>query len=60
MESIFIYFRRFVSGPCSAEQLRQGQLGVWCRDPLSHPDIQSMSERERADLQFDPRQIRSE
>jgi hypothetical protein len=27
----------------------------WRRDPLSHPDIQAMSERERSDLPFDPR-----
>ena len=26
----------------------------WWRDPLSHPDIARMSERERADLPFDP------
>ena len=26
-----------------------------CRDPLSHPDIARMSERELADLPFDPR-----
>lgn len=27
---------------------------LWGRDPLSHPDIARMSERERADLQFLP------
>ncbi len=32
----------------------------WCKDPLSHPDIDQMSERERADLQFDPHCIKSE
>lgn len=26
-------------------------------DPLSHPDISRMSEREKADLPFDPRAI---
>ena len=30
----------------------------WWRDPLSHPDIQAMSERQRADLPFDPHKIR--
>lgn len=25
----------------------------WARDPLSHPDIARMSERERGDLPFD-------
>ena len=32
----------------------------WARDPLSHPDISRMSERERADLQFRPECVRSE
>ncbi|MDD9721187.1 hypothetical protein PVW51_10795 [Sulfitobacter sp. PR48] len=27
---------------------------LWGRDPLSHPDIARMTERERADLQFQP------
>lgn len=31
----------------------------WWRDPLSHPDIARMSERERADLPFErPAQAR--
>lgn len=30
----------------------------WARDPLAHPDIARMSERERADLPFDPSTIR--
>ena len=25
---------------------------VWCLDPLSHPQIERMDERERADLPF--------
>ena len=29
----------------------------WWRDPLSHPQIARMSERERADLPFDPRRV---
>ncbi|MGJ8532319.1 MAG: hypothetical protein ACSHYC_09055 [Alphaproteobacteria bacterium] len=32
----------------------------WSRDPLSHPDLQAMSERELADLPFDPGTIVSE
>lgn len=32
----------------------------WRRDPLSHPDLQVMSERELADLPFDPGAIVSE
>ncbi len=38
----------------------QDQMSDWCRDPLSHPDIRRMSERERADLQFNPRYFKSE
>ena len=30
----------------------------WARDPLSHPDIARMSERERGDLPFDSRAFR--
>lgn len=33
---------------------------IWCRDPLSHPDIEAMSERALADLPFDPGTIISE
>ena len=32
----------------------------WFRDPLSHPDIARMSERERADLPFRPECVVSE
>ncbi|MCV3272485.1 hypothetical protein [Roseobacter sinensis] len=32
----------------------------YARDPLSHPDIARMSERERADLPFCPARVRSE
>lgn len=31
---------------------REGGSARWLRDPLSHPDIEAMSERERADLPF--------
>lgn len=33
---------------------------LWRRDPLSHPDLHAMSERELADLPFDPGAIVSE
>lgn len=33
---------------------------LWRRDPLSHPDMELMSERELADLPFDPKAIVSE
>ena len=29
----------------------------WSRDPLSHPDLERMSQTELADLPFDPRQV---
>ena len=32
----------------------------WHRDPLSHPEIQAMSERERADLPFNPIRVHPE
>ncbi len=30
---------------------------AWSRDPLSHPDLERMSQTELADLPFDPRQV---
>lgn len=36
------------------KRLIRRTLPQWWRDPLSHPDIARMSERERADLPFDP------
>lgn len=33
---------------------------AWARDPLSHPDLQKMSEVEKADLQFQPKKVLSE
>ena len=36
------------------------QLEDWFKDPLAHPDIQVMSERQRADLQFDRGQTKSD
>ena len=32
----------------------------WRRDPLSHPALQAMSQRELGDLPFDPRAISDE
>jgi hypothetical protein len=32
----------------------------WKRDPLSHPDIRRMPERDRADLPFDPHRLDAE
>lgn len=30
---------------------------AWRRDPLAHPALQAMSQRELADLPFDPRDV---
>jgi hypothetical protein len=42
------------------EQKPQDPLSHWRRDPLAHPDIKRMTERERADLQFNPHCIARE
>ena len=34
-----------------------GASPQWWRDPLSHPDLQRMSQTELADLPFDPAQL---
>ena len=44
----------------SKKRLLRARETQWRKDPLSHPDIQQMSERERADLQFNPHCIESE
>ncbi len=35
--------------------LDREQRAAWRRDPMSHPDLQAMSQRARDDLPFDPR-----
>ncbi|WP_422369369.1 hypothetical protein [Pelagibius sp.] len=35
--------------------LHLAQQAAWRRDPLSHPDLQAMSQRALDDLPFDPR-----
>ncbi|EFL90889.1 hypothetical protein R2A130_2557 [Ahrensia sp. R2A130] len=46
----------------TADQSRRtlDQEANWRRDPLSHPAIQQMSERERADVPFDPDSFEAE
>lgn len=44
----------------SEEKSKLRQSHLWGRDPLAHPDIAVMSERERADLQFIPECIEPE
>lgn len=35
-----------------SENLKQDTPPSWARDPLQHPDIERMDERERGDLPF--------
>lgn len=37
--------------------LAAAREAVWRRDPLSHPVLQQMSQRELGDLPFDPRRV---
>lgn len=46
--------------PCKAMENIACLKSDWNRDPLSHPDLEIMSERELADLPFDPETIVSE
>jgi hypothetical protein len=50
----FVWPGRRSDRPATAAEIQ------WRQDPLSHPDIRSMSERERADLQFNPEIVDSE
>jgi len=43
--------RQFHRLPAHAERDAQARL-QWCRDPLSHPVLDGMSERELGDLPF--------
>jgi hypothetical protein len=44
---------RSLSIPTEADKRRPGaQWSEWLRDPLAHPDLDAMSERELADLPF--------
>ncbi|HVK90165.1 MAG TPA: hypothetical protein VM468_01930 [Mycoplana sp.] len=37
---------------CSEGRPRDPAAADWLRDPLAHPDIEAMDERQRADLPF--------
>jgi hypothetical protein len=52
--SAFAYIRRLRMTLHAAEEYLQEQE-VWRRDPLAHPDIRRMSERQIADLPFNSR-----
>lgn len=54
MKRAFASYARRLYRPLSGARAQRRQERSWRRDPLSHPDIQRMSERERADLQFMP------
>lgn len=41
--------------PGDESALHRAQQAAWRRDPLSHPDLQTMSQRALDDLPFDPR-----
>lgn len=60
MKQCLISRIRQVFSRWSQEQKSQDAMAGWRRDPLSHPDIRRMSERERADLQFDPNRVTPE
>ena len=46
---IFSALRRLVAGRKKSETRHDA---AWLSDPLMHPDVQAMSERELADLPF--------
>lgn len=52
MKNISIIWRQFVDTSRHASPTEAEWVG-WLRDPLSHPAIEAMVERERADLPFD-------
>lgn len=52
----FCGLRRRFRAPGLKHETAARQSG-WRRDPLSHPALQAMSERDLADLPFDPRRI---
>ena len=60
MKHTLISYLKHLTGHRPQEQLLQDQMADWRRDPLAHPDIRRMSERERADLQFNPRCVKYE
>ncbi|MDZ5697976.1 hypothetical protein [Chelativorans sp. M5D2P16] len=49
--SVAAYLRRRREAFRAIEEYAE-EREKWCRDPLSHPDIAAMSQRELADLPF--------
>lgn len=46
--------------PAVRHQRTAAEAASWRRDPLSHPAVQAMSQRELGDLPFDPRRVAEE
>jgi hypothetical protein len=53
--AIRIAFREALRTPSRAGRL--GPNVAWRRDPLSHPALRAMSQRDLGDLPFDPRRV---
>lgn len=60
MKHTLISYLEILTEFLSQKNLKRDQINDWCKDPLAHPDIRVMSERERADLQFDRGPIKSD
>jgi len=60
MKLVKLSFVRSLRAHDGAKQRKDMNTTQWHRDPLSHPDIARMSERERADLQFIPGAVKPE
>ena len=58
MKHILISCLKFLTESQSQKNPNRDQTKDWCKDPLAHPEISVMSERERADLQFDRGKIK--
>ncbi|MCT7374784.1 hypothetical protein [Chelativorans salis] len=54
--SIAAHFRRRMEQFRAIKDYADDQSG-WRRDPLSHPDLATMNERELADLPFEPTRV---
>jgi hypothetical protein len=54
MKNISTIWKLFLDTPPRSEPT-DAERAAWLRDPLSHPAIEAMAERELADLPFDRR-----
>jgi hypothetical protein len=60
MKLIPLFFFNFARLSKAASWQRKADRTQWRRDPLSHPDIAVMSERQRADIYFNPEFVEAE